>query len=156
MWKFKWDFFLWFSNSLKLCKEKLIYKLKIFYNFRYSRRNRAENEGVRKGPPDLRTGHIGSRLRSPSGRVKWSFRCFKFFWSRVLIEFSSVIPLSNANTFMCYCKENIDEMLHATVYYDFGCFRTTAAFVDPTGENNALKWSKHVLLRAIWRHCHLL
>ncbi len=27
-------------------------------------------EGAKRATPDLRTGHIGSRLRSPSGRVK--------------------------------------------------------------------------------------
>ena len=34
------------------------------------RRHQREQQGHKKGPPDLRTGHIGSRLRSPSGRVK--------------------------------------------------------------------------------------
>ena len=38
-------------------------------NCRFSRQ-RHEAENVRKPPPDLRTGHIGSRLRSPSGRVR--------------------------------------------------------------------------------------
>ena len=41
----------------------------------YSRRNKNEDEGVRIKAPDLRTGHIGSRLRSPSGRVRWDKIC---------------------------------------------------------------------------------
>ncbi|XP_040581651.1 solute carrier family 35 member F3 isoform X2 [Lepeophtheirus salmonis] len=37
---------------------------------RFSRRKHREEINTRKQAPDLRTGHIGSRLRSPSGRVK--------------------------------------------------------------------------------------
>ena len=112
--------------------KKFLRKTWFFCDFRYSRRNRSENEGVRKGPPDLRTGHIGSRLRSPSGRVKWSFGCFKFFWSRVLIEFSSVI-------FKHFCQMQIllcailqrKYRRNATCFPLFSC---TVAFVDPRQE----------------------
>ena len=52
------------------------YAIFVLLIIRYSRRHKNENEGVKKGPPDLRTGHIGSRLRSPSGRVRWNCWCF--------------------------------------------------------------------------------
>jgi hypothetical protein len=37
---------------------------------RWGRRNQKDGDSARRQVPDLRTGHIGSRLRSPSGRVK--------------------------------------------------------------------------------------
>ena len=48
----------------------LVPKLDLDVSFRMGKRSSRDETETKKSAHDLRTGYIGSRLRSPSGRVK--------------------------------------------------------------------------------------